>query len=296
MSSSSSSDASRPRAGPSHGRSGPRSSWWSRRDCPRGAGGARSSSSRCRSRRPASSYSSTSITTVVRPACATRARASTEPLVAAPTRWSVRSAVAIQSGCATVAARPPPITSTRIASAPARTAPSVAHSSGTTGSQARLVRSCDVPSCSNAQSEVAEKVAVGRVGGRHERPMLAARRRCRSASSSQRQGGARGPWDRRGRTRCACTRCRGRRTPSRGPGTRARRRRRNLRRGRGRGVGTIGAHCPSSPLRPRHTTYSSPSISTATTAPRANIPGSRCSRLAVTSFPGTRRELGAGPR
>src|SRR5438105_4769490 len=87
------------------------------------------------------STSATSMTTVVRPARSTVAHASTtEPGRACDTTCNVRSAVAIQFGCAAVAARPPPITSTSVASAPARAVPRSVQISGTIGSHARLVR------------------------------------------------------------------------------------------------------------------------------------------------------------
>ena len=106
------------------------------RDSRRGAGAPRSSSSRRRwTPRPRAARPR------ARSSCGPprriSARASTTPSVAAPVRWSVRSTVAIQFGWAVLAASPPPITSTSVASAPARSAPSSPHSSGTTGSHAR---------------------------------------------------------------------------------------------------------------------------------------------------------------
>ena len=96
---------------------------------------------------------------------------------------------------------------------------------------------------------------------------------CRRRRRARASVGDRRPSGRRARTRCACTCGRARRTPSRDRGTRARRRRRSPRRDRGRGAGRCAARCPSAPLRPRHTTYSSPSTSTATTAPGGSCAG-----------------------
>ena len=87
----------------------------------RGGGAGRSSSSRGRSRRRRRRRARPRS----RRSCGRRARPGRAPPPSRssprPTTCSVRSAVAIQPGCAAVAASPPPITSTSVASAPART-------------------------------------------------------------------------------------------------------------------------------------------------------------------------------